>query len=68
VGELAIYIAVPNDMEWQLNTSLERLLLQLWPSALLAFFMAANSPQLAAIRKEAEKRKPVKRAQKSSRV
>lgn len=67
-GEFAIYIAFTADMEWQINTSLERLLLQLWPSGLLAFFLAVNLPQLAAIPKEAEKRKPAKRAQKTSRA
>ena len=41
-GEFAIYMALPDDMEWQINTSLERLLLQLWPSGLLAFFLAAK--------------------------
>jgi len=66
-GEFAIYLAFPGDVAWQLNTSLERLLLQLWPAGLLAFFLAANAPQLAGISKAAAKSKPVKRTQKPAR-
>lgn len=45
-GEFAIYVALPGDPSWQINTSFERLLLHLWPSGLLAFFLAVNIPQL----------------------
>jgi hypothetical protein len=61
-GEFAIYIALPGDASWQVQTSFERLLLQLWPSGLLAFFIAANTPQLYAKPKAAEKVKPAKKA------
>jgi hypothetical protein len=61
-GEFAIYVALPGDASWQVTTSFERLLLQLWPSGLLAFFMAANAPQL--YRKS--KAKPVQKAVKSA--
>jgi len=70
-GEFAIYIALPGDMVWQVNSSLERLMLQLWPSALLAFFLAANQPQLFAAKKppsKAEKGKTAKRAPKPARA
>jgi len=60
-GEFMIYVALPGDASWQVTTSFERLLLQLWPSALLAFFMAANTPQLFR-----EKVKPTKKAAKSA--
>ena len=66
-GEFAIYLAFPSDVIWQLNTSLERLLQQLWPAGLLAFFLAANAPQLAGIPKASGKSKPAKRAQKPAR-
>jgi hypothetical protein len=64
VGEFAIYVALPGDASWQVNTSFERLLLQLWPSGLLAFFMAANAPQLYRKSKTGEKGKPARKAMK----
>jgi hypothetical protein len=33
----AVYVVTPNDLEWHLNTSLDRLLLQVWPAAVLLF-------------------------------
>ena len=56
-GEFAIYVALPGDEVWQINTSLERLLLQLWPAGLLALFLALNLPQLTAKSKSASKAK-----------
>jgi hypothetical protein len=61
-GEFAIYVALPGDASWQVQTSFERLLLQLWPSGLLAFFIAANTPQLYKPSKAAEKGKSAKKA------
>ena len=46
LGEFGAYVLLPPDVVTQLNVSLERLFMQLWPSALLAFFLAANPPQL----------------------
>lgn len=68
VGEFAIYVALPGDVAWQINTSLERLLQHMWPSGLLAFFLALNPPLLARQPKAAEKGKPAKRAPKPSRA
>jgi hypothetical protein len=65
-GEFAIYVALPGDPSWQVQTSFERLLLQLWPSALLAFFIAANTLQLYAKPKGVEKGKPGKKTVKSA--
>lgn len=45
-GEFAVYVVLPPDLVAQLNVSLERLFMQLWPAGLLAFFLAANPPQL----------------------
>ncbi len=45
-GELAVYIIFPPDIVTQLNVSLERLCMQLWPASLLAFFLAINPAQL----------------------
>jgi hypothetical protein len=60
-GDFAIYILFPLDVAWQVNTSLERLLLQVWPAALLAFFLAANPPQLVPAPVVVEKPKQTKR-------
>jgi len=47
-AEFGAYVVLPPDLVTQLSVSVERLFMQLWPSALLAFFLAANPPQLAA--------------------
>jgi hypothetical protein len=41
---LASYVATPFPLEWQLRTSLGRLLLQLWPVTVLAFFLVVRPP------------------------
>jgi hypothetical protein len=67
VGDFMIYVLLPGDVVWQINNSLSRLFLQVLPSALLAFFLAVNPPQLVASRevsKRAAKKslpKPVER-------
>lgn len=45
-GYYAIYLVTPQDLEWHLDSSLVRLLLQLWPLALLAWGFTA--PAVAA--------------------
>jgi hypothetical protein len=65
-GEFAIYVALPGDPSWQLTTSLERLLLQLWPAGLLAFFLAVNTPQLEMKLKAKPAKKAMKPAAKSA--
>jgi hypothetical protein len=67
-GEFAAYVAFPPDIITQLNVSLERLFVQLWPAALLAFFLAANPPQLVSRPAHADtKAKPVARPPKPKR-
>ena len=67
-GEFAAYVAFPPDIITQLNVSLERLYVQLWPVALLAFFLAANPPQLTARPAHADtKTKPTARPPKPKR-
>jgi hypothetical protein len=63
IGDFAVYVLLTGDVAWQMNTSLERLFMQLWPSALLAFFLAANPPQLVSARAVSEKSKSAKRPQ-----
>ncbi len=67
IGDFAVYVLLTGDVAWQMNTSMERLFLQLWPSGLLAFFLAANPPQLAPVRDVPEKSKSAKRNPKAPR-
>lgn len=41
-GYFAVYVATPNDLDWQLNTSLPRLLLHLWPLAVTGIFLISR--------------------------
>lgn len=45
VGYFGAYLITPNDVQWQLSTSMNRLLAQIWPSTLLLFFMALRPPE-----------------------
>jgi len=67
IGDFAVYILLTGDVAWQMNTSMERLFLQLWPSALLAFFLATNPPQLVVSRVGSDKSKSAKRAPRATR-
>ncbi len=72
-GELAVYILFPVDVAWQVNTSIDRILLQMFPAALFVFFLAAQAPELVAAKSKAEeskpgKSKPAKHAGKSRRT
>jgi len=42
LADVGAYAITPSDIVWQLGTSFDRLLLQLWPSALLVCFAAMN--------------------------
>jgi hypothetical protein len=39
-GYFCVYLVTPYDLSWHLRFSLDRLFLQLWPSALFLFFLA----------------------------
>ncbi len=43
IGFAATYAITPLALDWQLRTSARRLLLQLWPTAVMAFFLATGS-------------------------
>jgi hypothetical protein len=43
-GYFVIYLLTPHDLAWHLKTSLERLLVQIFPTALFLFFYATKSP------------------------
>jgi hypothetical protein len=46
-GYLFVYVSTPRDLEWQITFSLDRLLIQLWPSFVLLYFFLVVSPEKA---------------------
>ena len=56
-GYFGIYSMTANDLNWQLQTSLSRLLIQVWPVVLVACFAFLNAPRFAAA-PVAEKKSP----------
>lgn len=40
-----VYVTTPHPLQWHLADSLDRVLLQLWPSFLFTFFLAARTPE-----------------------
>ena len=48
-GYFLVYLTTPLNLAYHLKTSLSRLLLQLWPSAVFVFFMAASTVAPAAL-------------------
>jgi hypothetical protein len=44
-GYFMVYVFTPNDLVWQLGSSLDRLLMQLWPLAIFTFFLWARTPE-----------------------
>ena len=50
IGYYCIYLITPFNLDWHLATSLNRLLLQLWPSVLFVFFLLVNTPEKVMIR------------------
>lgn len=49
-GYFFIYVTTPRDLEWHLTFSLDRLLIQLWPSFVLLFFLCVRTPEEAPAR------------------
>ena len=47
VGYFFVYILSPYDLAWHLDTSLNRLLLQVWPVAIFAYFAIVQAPEQA---------------------
>jgi hypothetical protein len=41
-----VYLITPHDLGWHLATSLNRLLLQLWPTIIFIAFIAARTPEM----------------------
>jgi hypothetical protein len=45
VGHFVVFVSMADRLSGLLNSSLDRLLLQLWPSALFLFFMVVRTPE-----------------------
>jgi hypothetical protein len=50
-GHFMVYISMADELPRLLKSSLDRLLLQLWPSALFLFFMVVRAPEEARFRR-----------------
>jgi hypothetical protein len=46
-GYFAAYLLTPYDIHWHLRYSLNRLFLQVWPSAIFLFFLTVRTPEQA---------------------
>jgi Dolichyl-phosphate-mannose-protein mannosyltransferase len=44
IGHFFVYVTAPVPLEWLLETSLNRVLMQLWPSVLFGIFLLTNPP------------------------
>jgi hypothetical protein len=49
LGYFAVYLTTPHDLSWHLGSSLHRLYIQLWPLALLGYFLIVGTPEEAAV-------------------
>jgi len=47
VGYFFVYVLTPQDLSWQLGTSLERLFLHMWPAFLFLIFMIVKPAEAA---------------------
>jgi hypothetical protein len=52
-GYFGIYIITANDLQWQMQTSLARLFVQVWPLVVLAVLVGLRAPEAARIVGEA---------------
>ena len=48
-GYFFVYLTTPHDLAWHVSTSMDRLLIHLWPSMLLAVFLYMGEPTNAAV-------------------
>ena len=53
-GYFFVYVTTPHDLNWHLESSLNRLLLQLWPTFVFIYFMIARTPEEALLGSELE--------------
>ena len=44
-----VYVVTTKDLDWQIDTSLSRVLMQLWPAAVFVFFLYTREPREASV-------------------
>jgi hypothetical protein len=49
MGYFAVYLVTPYNLDWHIESSLQRLLLQLWPSFIFVYFVIVRTPEEALI-------------------
>ena len=59
IGYVFVYATSASDLAWYLNSSLDRLYLQLWPSFLLCFFVETRTPFSPKLESRAQKIPPL---------
>jgi hypothetical protein len=47
-GYFCVFLITPYDLKWQLDTTLNRIVVQVWPSLLLFSFVGSRTPESAA--------------------
>lgn len=50
VGYFLVYVGASNDLDWQINTSMSRLLLHLWPLFVFGIFLVSGSLEVPSAR------------------
>ncbi len=50
IGYFIIYLITPHDLKWHLDSSLNRLFIQLWPSFVFIFFLFTRRPDELLVR------------------
>lgn len=55
-GYCGTYVCTPHDLEWHLSTSFDRLILQIWPTGLLAYFLWVQTPDELLAAHESDRR------------
>jgi len=65
----AVYLITPSGAAWQVQTSFDRLILQIWPSALFVFFLVLRevAPEASVAEVKSAARKPAARGVKKGR-
>ncbi len=44
-GYFAVYLTTPHDLSWHIYTSMDRLLVQMWPTFVLVYFLLVATPE-----------------------
>jgi hypothetical protein len=62
LGDFGVFLVTVNDPSWQLQTSLNRILVQMWPALVLAAFVGLRAPDISAVPQPARSAKTRRKA------